>query len=137
MKKNDFICAALLVIESQAPAILRLLKRCASVSMKMSQACVSNKYIDDFSHVQVWINSAFHRLKCPKCVENVAVHYLTKNFAEDSGVVAPSRGSLQGRTIIGLISERKLKKNQDHFHEGHLAKGRWVFMNRRTIEAML
>ena len=45
-------------------------------------------------------------MQCPKCVENLAVYCLTKNFAKDSGVLTPSRASSQGRARIGLMSDR-------------------------------
>ena len=43
----------------------------------------------------------------PKCVEKLAVHYLTNEFAENLCLVTPSRGSSAGRTRIGKMNEVK------------------------------
>ena len=55
---------------SQGLAISRILKCCAYDLMKMFQACTLKKDIEDFSSVQVWRNSASHRMQCPKCIKN-------------------------------------------------------------------
>ena len=103
----DSMCTALPVNGSQGPAISRLFKHCAYDAMKMYQACTSKKNIDDFCSAQAWRNSASHRMQHPKCVEKLASHYLTNNFAENLGLITPSRGSSAGRTRIGLMTEPK------------------------------
>ena len=65
------------------------------------------KNIGNYSSVQAWTNSALHRMQYPKCVEKLAVHYLTNEFAENLCLVTPSRRTSARRTRIRKMNEVK------------------------------